>query len=430
MRALDLPEFYNAVALLEHNLSERSQKVALHSADQSMTFQAVSDEVNQVGHALKQSGVHFGDFVGILVPDSCEWVTTFFGIIKVGAIAICLNTELEPANYAYILRDSRARVLVIHESLCPLLDPIRDQLLDLEQVIVVGHAQNPADISFTAWIKGQPTVLAAAPTHRDDFCSLNYSSGTTGKPKGVLHAHKDYPLTAQLYGVNVLGLTESDRAFSVSKLYFTYGISGSLILSWYVGASFVLYSGSPRLVTGVLATIHKFQPTILYNVPTGYINILHLKNFMTDYDLSSLRLCISAGEPLQSSTWQAWREQTGLEIYEHIGATETICPFLTNQPGEVRPGSSGKPCVGYEVKLVDDGGHAVPNGDIGNLLVKGETSALFYWHQAEKSRQTFRGPWFFTSDKYYVDEDGFYWHIGTGRRYVKGGRRMGFAYRN
>lgn len=423
MKAADLPQIYNAVEILEHNLPERSQKVALYSSERQMTFQDVSNEVNQVGNALKRLGVRMGDTVGILAPDSSQWVTSFFGTLKIGAIAVAMNSQLGPDQYDYILRDSRARVLIVHESLCSLL-PIRDQHPTLEHLIVIRPPQaERADAvpmmdgvqinsSFKAWIGDEAKTLATAPTHRDDFCTLNYSSGTTGRPKGVLHAHKDYPLTAQLYGVDLLGLQESDRAFSVSKLFFTYGISGNLILSWYVGAALVLYAGSPRLVTGVLETIHQFQPTIFYNVPTGYISILQLPNIASQYDLSSLRLCVSAGAPLSPSVWQAWKEKTGLEIYEHIGCTETIAPFLSNRPGEVRAGSSGTPAVGYEVKIVDEQGVCVPQGEIGHLMVKGETTALFYLHQYEKSRQTFCGEWFSTGDKFYVDEDGFYWYSG------------------
>ena len=422
MKANDLPEYYNACDLLERNLPERSQKVALLSTVRQMTFQEVSDEVNQVGNALKQLDVYFGDFVGILAPDSAEWVTSFFAILKIGAIAICMNTLLERSQYNYILRDSRARVLIVHESLLPAIEVIREQHTTLEHLIVIGQPQRSTDLSFCAWIYGQDKTLVAAQTHRDDFCALNYSSGTTGKPKGMLHAHKDYPLTAELYG-HVLGVSESDRAFSASKLFFTYGLSGSLILSWYVGASCVLYAGPPRPVTGILQTIHQFRPTIFYNVPTGYISILSRRHLAKNYDLSSLRLCVSAGEPLPPSVWQSWLEKTGLEIYEHIGATETICPFLSNRPGEVRAGSSGKPCVGYDVQIVDEAGLSVPQGEIGHLRVKGETTVLFYLHQYQKSRQTFRGEWFWTGDKFYVDEDGFYWYAGRADDMFKVGGR-------
>ena len=412
MKAADLPRDYNAVDILERNLSTRRQKIALYSHEREMTFQEVANETNQVGNALQQLGVHIGDYVGILAPDSAEWVTAFFGTIKIGAIAIGMNTLLKPYEYNYILRDSRARVLIVHEGLLPAIEPLRDQHPTLRHVVVIGQPKRVADVSFQAWTSSASMQLTAAQTHRDDFCSLNYSSGTTGEPKGVLHAHKDYPLIAQLSGVNLFGLQESDRTFSVAKLFFVYGIGGNVIFPWYVGASTVLYAGSARMVTGVLETIDRFKPTILYSVPTAYVATMTLHSFAQRYDLSSLRLCLSAGEALPASVWYAWQEKTGLVILDTVGCTESLHTFLANRPGDIRPGSSGKPFSGYNVKLVDDEGADVPQGEIGNLMVRGESVALFYLHQYEKSRQTFRGEWLFTNDKYYVDEDGYYWHAG------------------
>ncbi len=421
MKAADLPRYYNAVDILERNLPERRDQLALYSIEREMTFGEVVHEVNQVGHALTKLGVCFGDYVSILAPDSAAWVTAFFGTIKIGAIAMGLNTLLQLHEYEYMLRDSRARVLIVHETLLSAVEPIRDQCPTLQHVIVIGQPQRPEDMAFHAWMSGESTVLEAEPTHRDDFCSLNYSSGATGEPKGVLHAHKDYPLIAQLSGVDLFGLQASDRTFAVAKLFFVYGIGGNLIFPWYVGASTVLYPGSPRLETGVLETIDRFKPTVLYSVPTAYVATMTVPNFVERYDLSSLRLCLSAGEALPVSVWQAWREKTGLDILDTIGCTESLHTFMANRPGAIRPGSSGKPLPGYDVKLVDDDGMDVPQGDIGNLLVKGESVALSYLHQYEKSRQTFRGEWLFTNDKYYVDADGYYWYAGRSDDMLKVG---------
>ena len=420
MKAAELPTFYNVVTILEDNLATRANKIALYSDTRTLTFQAVSDEANQIGNALKQLGVRFGECVGILAPDSAEWVTTFFGTIKIGAIAVCMNTLLQSHEYDYILRDSCLRVLVVHESLLAELEPIRDQHPYL-QVIVIGQARRSKDLVFQAWIQEQSTHLECAPTHRDDFCSLHYSSGTTGQPKGMFHAHKDYPLIAQNTGVDLFGLTENDRTFSVAKLFFVYGLGANLVMPWYVGASIVLYAGSPRIAIGLLTTIDRFKPTILISVPTAYISKLTTPNMATRYGLSSLHLCISAGEALPASVWQKWKDATGQEILDTIGCTETFHTFLANRPADLRPGSSGKPSPGYDVRLVDDAGNDVPQGEIGNLLVKGESTVLFYLHQYEKSRQTFRGEWLFTGDKYYVDGDGFYWHAGRADDMLKVG---------
>jgi acyl-coenzyme A synthetase/AMP-(fatty) acid ligase len=220
VRAASLPLQYNAVDILERNLVARADKIALYSESRELTFSQVANEANRVGNALKSLGVRIGDFVGILSLDVPEWVTAFFGTLKVGAVAVGLNTLLKPHEYEYMLRDSRARVLIVHEALLPSIEPVRENLPFLEHIIVIGRREGYR--SYADWLSGQPTQLAAAPTHRDDLCSLNYSSGTTGEPKGILHAHKDYPLTAQLWGVNVLGLREDDRTLGVPKLFFTW----------------------------------------------------------------------------------------------------------------------------------------------------------------------------------------------------------------
>jgi len=421
MRAADLPRYYNAVEILERNLAQRADKVALYSREGNLTFRQVSNQTNQVGNALKKMGVRMGDFVGILSLDVQEWVSSFFGIMKIGAIAVGMNTLLKPKEYDYILRDSRARVLIIHQALLPSIEEIRDQQPFLEHVIVIGQPDRAGDLGFADWISGESTELEAAPTHRDDFCSLNYSSGTTGEPKGILHAHKDYPLTSQLWGVNVLGLREDDRTLSAAKLFFAFGLGGNLIFPYYVGASIVLFSGSPRNATDMLSMIEQFQPTILYNAPTGYAITLAIEDFTKKYDLSSLRLCVSAGEALPAPVWRGWKEKTGVDIIDGIGSTENFHIFLSNRPDDIRPGSSGKPFDGYELKLVDDEGKEVPQGEIGNLLVKGETAALFYLHQYERSQRTFLGEWLFTGDKYYIDEDGYYWHAGRSDDMMKVG---------
>ncbi|MEM7134876.1 MAG: benzoate-CoA ligase family protein [Chloroflexota bacterium] len=419
MKSADLPLYYNIAQILAHNLPERAQKVALYSAERTLTFQEASDEVNRIGNALQRLGVRFGDFIGILAPDGAEWVTTFFGITKIGAIALGMNTLLGPDDYDYILRDSRVRVIVVDESMQSLIEPIRDSHKTLKQVIVLGNPNRSEDLTFTEWIRNESTDLAAEATHRDDFASLHYSSGTTGPPKGILHAHKDYPLIAQLSGVDLFGITEADRTFSVSKLFFVYGIGANLIFPWYVGASSIFYAGSPRAAAGLLRCIEEFKPTIFVSVPTNYTSLLALKGLTDKYDLSSIRMCLSAGEALPVSVWQGWKEQTGLEILDTIGCTESYHTFLANTPGNIRPGSSGKPSPGYEVKIVDDDGQEVPQGEVGHLMVKGESIALFYLHQSEKTRHTFRGEWLFTGDRYYEDEDGFYWHQGRGDDMLK-----------
>lgn len=421
-RAADVPLYYNAVDILERNLAARADKVALYSPDRELTFRQVSEEASRVGNALVgKLGVRLGDPVALLCLDCPEWVTSFFGIVKAGGVAVSLNTLLTPGEYAYILRDCRARVLVVHESLLPAVEEIRDEQPFLEHVVVVGRPERASDLSYSAWIGGEAVVLEAAPAHRDDVCMVNYSSGTTGEPKGIPHAHKDLPLSAQLYAVDAIGMREDDRTSSVAKLFFTYASGGNLIYAWYAGASIVLSPAPSREATNVLEMIDRFGPTVLHGVPTSYASMMAVEGFTERYDLSSLRLCVSAGEALPAPIWHAWKERTGLEIVEGIGTTENLALFLTNRPGDIRPGSSGKPVEGYEIAIVDDEGQPVPAGDVGNLAVRGETAALCYLHQYEKSRRSFRGEWHFTGDRYYVDGDGFYWYVGRADEMLKVG---------
>ena len=412
MKALDIPLEYNAVDILERNLWARGGKTALYSLERELSFAESAKEVDQIGHTLRGLDVRVGECVGLLAPDCAHWVTTFFAIAKIGGIAVTLNTQVEPEQLDYILRDCRARVLVVHEDSLALLEAVRAEQPYLRHVLVIGTPRREGDLALGEGELEERAPLVAAATHRDDFCSLSYSSGTTGVPKGVFHAHKDYPLIAQLSGVELFGMREQDRTFSTAKLPFVYGLGANLIMPWYVGAGIIVHPGSSRMAPKIFEVIDRFKPTILMSVPTGYATLMALRRFEERYDLSSVRMCISAGEVLPAPVWERWKARTGHEILDTIGCTESLHTFMANRPGEIRPGSSGRPSPGYELKLVDEDGRDTPVGEVGNLMVKGESVALFYLHEFDKSRHTFRGQWLYTGDRYVVDEDGYYWHAG------------------
>lgn len=424
LRAADLPQFYNAASILEDNLAERGSKTALFSLERNLTFEQVDREANQVANALTELGVRFGETVAIFCLDQPAWVTSFFGTLKVGAIAAGLNTLMTSAELAYILRDCRARVLIIHASLWQIFAPIADEQGYLLQVIIVDDVageMGDSTISYSSFIDNKSTTFNTAQTHREDIATLNYSSGTTGQPKGIPHAHKDLPLISEYWGKLTLGLTEADRTFAGAKLFFTYGTGGNLLFPWYVGASVVLFSGSPRKATNLLEIVDRFKPTILYNAPTGYAIALSMPDFEVHYDLSSVRLCVSGGENLPAAIWEQWLDRTGIRILNGVGCTEVYHNFISNRPDDMRPGASGKPVPGFELKLVDSDGHPVPDGEAGNLLVRGDTVALSYLHQYERSKQTFQGEWFSTGDQFRRDADGYYWHEGRSDDMLKVG---------
>ena len=421
VKAADLPLRYNAVDVLERNVRGRPDEVALTSEARTLTFAEVSAEVNRAAGALARLGVRRGDTVALLAPDSAEWVAIYFGLIKLGAVAASFNTLLTPSEYAYMLDDCGARVLVVDRTLLERVEPVRAGRLWLEEVVVIGGDGATSCRRYEALLAEASPERVAAPTHRDDVCCVNYSSGTTGEPKGIPHAHKDLPLTAELVGRRTLGLRPGDRTFAVAKLFFTFGTGGNLVFPWWVGAGIVLHPGSPRDPRAVLSVIHRFRPTVFYTAPTGYAAMLATPGMTSEWDLSSLRLCVSAGEALPEPVWRRWHQGTGLEILDGIGSTENYHMFIANRPGEVRPGSSGRPIDGYEVRIVDEDGRDVTPGEVGNLLVRGETAAQLYLHQYERSRRAFRGDWLDTGDKYYVDADGYYWHAGRSDDMLKVG---------
>ena len=435
MRASDLPSRYNAARILEDNLADRASKTALRSPAGARTFADVAEEANRLGSALLELGLSRADRIAILLPDLPEWPACFFGTLKAGGIALGVNTLLTPREHLHILSDSESRVLITSPG--PLAALVagavtseRPPLPRLEHVVLVQDPDAPSLADSRHWlpthdysmlIDGAAEELDQAPTDRDDPATLNYSSGTTGTPKGIPHAHRDLPLCAELWGVRCLGLREDDVTFSNAKLFFTYGLGGGLLFPWYVGAGTVLNPGPARDTREVLRTIERNRPSIFYNAPTGYAAMLAELESADGIDLSSLRLCVSAGEALPAPVWHAWKEATGKEIIDGIGSTELFHIFVSNRPGDIRPGSSGKPVEGYEARVLDDGGRPVDRDEVGNLWIKGDSAAREYLNQKELSRQTFVDGWVRTGDKYTVDKDGYFWHAGRADDMLKVG---------
>jgi len=257
-------------------------------------------------------------------------------------------------------------------------------------------------------------------TTKDDAAFWLYSSGSTGFPKGCVHLHHDMVVCARLFGDGVLGIREIDRTFSVAKLFFAYGLGNALYFPFYVGATTILWPGAPT-PQNVYAVIEKHKPTLLYSVPTGYSMLLAHERPGADFDLSSLRLAISAGEALSPSLYERFKARFGLDIIDGIGSTEAGHMFISNRPGAIRPGSSGQIVNGYEARILDDSGQAVAVNEIGNLWIRGDSVCAGYWNQHEKTKATIEGHWLRTGDKYTQDEDGFYWYAGRSDDMLKVG---------
>lgn len=398
MRRADLGNSYNAVEILERNLPGRGNAVALVSPEGQQTFAEVAQQVAHMATGLGRAGVGVGDHVAILCFDGPAWAISFFAAIKCGAIAAPLNTAATVPELVHMLEDSGARILVVDHAL---LAVARTACPSQITLVVVGGAPAVGDTSFSDLTSQSAPLIDTAPTHPDDPCCLNYSSGTTGRPKGIHHSHADLVISAALVGRDLFGLSPADRTYAVARLFFTYGTGGNLIFPWAAGAQVVLSPESPRDARVVEQILKIHRPTVLFNVPTGYASLLAIPGFPEPSAVSSLRLCVSAGEALPAPLWHRWKERTGLEIIDGLGNTEAFHIFICNRPGAVRPGSSGRPVPGYDVKIVD-----------GHLWVRGETTARAYFHNPDQSARTFQQGWVATGDRYRMDADGYFFFEG------------------
>ena len=420
MDELTLPETLNvATAYVDANIAAgRGGKTAFFYREQQITYQDVLEQVNRTGNALRALGLEIEQRVALLLLDCPEFVYSFFGAIKIGAVAVPMNTLLRPADYGYLLNDSRAKVLIVSAPLLPQIEAIRHELTYLRQIIVVGNAG--PHLSYDRVLGEASSTLEAIPTGKDDMAFWLYSSGSTGFPKGAVHLHHDMLYVSDLVGKQVLQMTETDRAFSAAKLFFAYGLGNNMYVPMRCGAAAVLLPDRPT-PEAVFDTITRSQPTVFYGVPTLYAQMLQVEDAPSRYDLSSLRLCVSAGESLPPEIFRRWHDRFGLEICDMIGSTEALYVFIGNRPGRVRVGSTGEVLPGFEARIVDDAGQDVGADEVGTLLVKGDSTAPFYWNKHRKSQQTMLGEWLNTGDKFHRDAEGFYWYAGRADDMLKVG---------
>jgi benzoate-CoA ligase len=415
---LDLPDIYNAATtFVDENIAQgRGKKVAIYYQEQKFTYQDVYDKVNQTGNLLKELGADIEQRVLLALPDSPEFAYSFFGAIKIGAIPIPTNPWMKGKDYGYLLQDSRARIAVIHESVVPEFEPIWDGSRHLKAVLVVGKPKGQA-LCFESLLSKASSRLGPEPTSKDDVCWWGYTSGSTGSPKGAVHLQHDMITITDLFVKPVLGMKQDDVCFSASKLFFAYGLGNSLYFPFRFGASTVLWPERPE-PEKVLQVIEKYRPTFFFSVPTLYARLLRVEK---NYDLSSLRICLSSGEPLPPALFHQWKQKYGVELLDVVGSTEATHDFLANRPGRAKAGSSGEVTPAFEAKIVDEEGHEVPIGQVGNLLVNGDANAPYYWNKHEQTKRTMLGEWLKTGDTYYRDEEGYYWYCGRSDDMLKVG---------
>ncbi|MSQ50088.1 MAG: benzoate-CoA ligase family protein [Betaproteobacteria bacterium] len=400
---MEIGRDFNAAAdLISGNLKAgRGGKIAYIDDGGQLSFGELAERVNRFGNTLLAMGLRMEDRILIAMHDSIDWPVAFLGAIKAGIVPVAVNTLLTPKDYEYMLADSRAKALLVSEPLKPQFEPFLKKLPFLKHVI-----SSP----FKDLTDKSSGELATAPTTSDDPCFWLYSSGSTGMPKGTVHVHSSMRLTTQLYAQGVLGLNEFDVVFSAAKLFFAYGLGNSLSFPLAVGATTVLMAERPA-PDAVFKRLVEKKPTLFFGVPTLYAGMLASPAFPRK-EVLNLRTCISAGEALPPQIAKSFKQRTGIDILDGIGSTEMLHIFLSNRPGHFRYGTTGKAVPGYELRVVDEQGVDVKQGELGELLIKGPSAANLYWNNRVKSRSTFVGEWTRSGDKYSQDADGYYVYGG------------------
>ena len=412
------PERFNmADYFLYHNLEEgRENKVCLYFEDRQWTYGETARLSNRAGNALRELGVEIEDRVLIVLPDCPEFVWTWFGAARIGAVITMVNPLLPAADYEYYLDYTRARVAVIHQSVLKTFLEVSRNASYLRGVLVVGaepQIELKKLIQWTGFTDALDVVddnCPRADTRRDDIAIWLFTSGSTGHPKGAVHLQHDLPYNTEVFAKATMGVCADDLTVSVPKLFFGYATGTNLLFPFAVGGTTALFA-ERSTAEKMFEVIKRYRPTILTTVPTMINSMLNVPGASAD-DLSSLRFCYSAGEALPIELYERWMNTYGVDICDGIGSAEMFHIYITNRPGDIKPGSLGRIVEGYEAKVVDADGMEVPAGEMGTLQIKGDSAALCYWNAHEKSKETFAGDWCTTGDQFHVDADGYYWYHG------------------
>jgi benzoate-CoA ligase family protein len=408
-----LPDAFNAAAFFvdRHVAEGRGGRVVFRVPGESpVTYGELAARAGRARNALAELGVAIEQRVLLALQDSPDFAAVFWGAVKLGAVAVPVNTVMSAEEYAFLLQDSRARVAVVDASVGPRIASVRAHCPALRAVVVAG-TPSPGVEGLADLLARASEVAAAAPTVPEDAMYWGYTSGSTGRPKAVVHSHADFVAAADLVGVGVFGLGPEDVTFSASKMSFAFGLGNSLFFPARVGAASLLMRERAE-PEAVLELITRERPTVFFTVPTLYARLLQVKDVTRRFDLSSLRMCVSSGEALPPAVVDAWRARFGHELLDVVGSTETLHDFIASRPGAVRRGSAGRVVPGFEIRLVDAAGRDIADGTVGAVLVKGPTNALQYWNRRERTEATMHGEWLRTGDMMWRDTDGYFYFAG------------------
>ncbi|MFA7503488.1 MAG: benzoate-CoA ligase family protein [Burkholderiaceae bacterium] len=411
-------EPFNYAEYLFATNAGRADRVAYVDDRGSLSHGGLAQRAQRLAGALLAAGLRREERVLLLAHDSNDWPVSFLGAMYAGIVPVALNTLLSADDYAYVLAHSGARAAIVSAPLLPMLEQAMARRAHAIDTIVVSGADEPEPVpglaggthGFEAFLAAGTAPGGPAPTCGDSIGFWLYSSGSTGKPKGTVHAHASPWWTSELYGKPVLGVREDDVCFSAAKLFFAYGLGNALFFPLAAGASTVLMAERPT-PEAVFRRWVEQRPTLFFGAPTGYAGMLAAPG-LPEREQVALRLCSSAGEALPAEIGERFARRFGCEVLDGIGSTEMLHVFLSNRPGDVRYGTTGRPVPGYDIDLRDERGRPVPDGEVGDLYIRGPSSALMYWENRDKTRETFIGAWTRSGDKYSRDADGYYTYAG------------------
>ncbi|MCS7280368.1 MAG: benzoate-CoA ligase family protein [Desulfobacterota bacterium] len=407
-----VPDFFNQVDLLleRHIREERGGNVAIYYGDQGITYADLYLSVNRLGNSLKNLGIEPEDRILIILNDSPEFITAYLASMKIGAVPCPVNTLAQPKDYVFFASDSRSKALFVNFEHYEKIREIKKEVPSLKHVIIVGGSEK-GTINYSELISKGSSELQVETTSKDDMAFWMYTSGTTGVPKGVIHLHHDICYYIPPFAELILGITEKDVIFATSKMFFSYGRNASLEIPLLYGASVILWPKWPR-PEDIIELIETKRPSIFFSVPTFYNAILKQVEKRGFCDFSSIRACVSAGEPLPKEIFEKWERRFSLEIIDGVGSTDVGGIYMANKEGKRKPGSSGKIIQGFEGELRGDDGLPVKQGSVGTLWIKNDGVTPGYWRRHDKNKEVIKGEWFNTGDLFLMDEDGYFYYQG------------------